>query len=448
MIRLAATAAASFAVATLAAPFPAPPAAAPAIGQADIRALMAEAATAPPLTCLFAARSIGNGGWWRGDVPVHPLTVADGSLRWEDSRTLAAEDVAFLLAGLEGGNACSREIAIRVLARDGSDAIRAGLHRLLQSGDPDLVSVAALGTGLIGDKASVEPLLRATGNPSPSARVNAVWALGWIGDSRAFPVMEQALDDADVRVRTAATEALGRIDTSAAVSALVTRLQRDADAGVRRVAAWSLGQLDATEAIDALGQALRRDSDADVREMSAWAIGTIDRPGADDALLAALRGDAAADVRETAAWALGVRDDREHAESLGDALTSERDAEVRATMAWALGVIDPGTAPRGLVQAVRDAEPEVRQKAAWALSEIGDSAALPAIREALQRDNDDRTRRALLRALIRSGESEERLAGLFDSPDARVREMVARALAGRPRIDPWPWPMPRPRPFP
>jgi HEAT repeat protein len=154
-------------------------------------------------------------------------------------------------------------------------------------------------------------------------------------------------------------------------------------------------------------------------------------------------------VREQAAWALGARDDRTNAAPLAEILASERDRRVRATAAWAIGVMRPATAPRGLIEAVNDADDEVRVRAAWAISEIRDSSALPALRRAMARDdNGERTQRALLRALVRSGESDDRLVGLFDAPDARVREMVARALSGGRGVDVWPWPQPRPRPFP
>jgi HEAT repeat protein len=154
-------------------------------------------------------------------------------------------------------------------------------------------------------------------------------------------------------------------------------------------------------------------------------------------------------VRETAVWALATRGDGANAAPLADLLASERESSVRATAAWAIGTLHPTTAPAGLIAAVNDADDAVRQRAAWALSEIRDAAALPAVRRAMSRaDNDSRTQRALLRALIRSGESDEQLLKLFDAPDARVREYVARALAGGGHVDVWPWPMPRPRPFP
>jgi HEAT repeat protein len=162
----------------------------------------------------------------------------------------------------------------------------------------------------------------------------------------------------------------------------------------------------------------------------------------------AARRDASADVRETAVWALGESGNATYAEAIGALLASEQSAKVRATASWALGVLEPAGAPRALIDALGDTDDDVRLKAAWALSEIGDSSALPAIRRALDTEGGERTRRALLRALISSGESDEQMVRRFDSPNARDRETVARVLAGRSRIDVWPWPMPRPRPFP
>jgi HEAT repeat protein len=91
----------------------------------------------------------------------------------------------------------------------------------------------------------------------------------------------------------------------------------------------------------------------------------------------------------------------------------------------------------------------VRTKAAWALGEIGDAAAQPALRDALQRETGARTRRALMRAFMKSGgRSESALSELLASRDPQVREAAVRGLAGNNAFDPWPWPWPRPRPFP
>ena len=132
-------------------------------------------------------------------------------------------------------------------------------------------------------------------------------------------------------------------------------------------------------------------------------------------------------------------------------MTSDKSARVRGTAAWGIGEIedDNGHAPAGLVEALRDQSSDTRLKAAWALGQIGDTTALPGIRAALKQEQNQEVSRALIRALLKSGErSEGALTELLDSKDARVREAAVRGLAGRQSFDPWPWPWPRPRPFP
>ena len=105
-------------------------------------------------------------------------------------------------------------------------------------------------------------------------------------------------------------------------------------------------------------------------------------------------------------------------------------------------------APKGLLDALADSDAELRTRAAWALGEIGDEAALPAIRTALTREQDARARKAEIRALVHSGERPEALQAFLKSKDPRIRETAVRGMVGDARLDPWPWPMPRPRPFP
>ena len=106
-------------------------------------------------------------------------------------------------------------------------------------------------------------------------------------------------------------------------------------------------------------------------------------------------------------------------------------------------------APQGLVRALKDQSDDVRLKAAWSLGQIGDAAALGAIQDALKQEQSAEVRRALVRALIKSGgRSEQTLSELLSSSDPQVREAAVRGLAGRSSFNPWPWPMPRPRPMP
>jgi HEAT repeat protein len=117
--------------------------------------------------------------------------------------------------------------------------------------------------------------------------------------------------------------------------------------------------------------------------------------------------------------------------------------------AWAIGNVQPKQAPKALIALLSDREPEVRQLGAWALFNIQDPEAVPALDAAMRKETDRDTQRAIIRALASTGEkSVDAIKRLIDSKDADVRAAAIRALAGGGGGDPWPWPWPEPRPFP
>jgi HEAT repeat protein len=136
--------------------------------------------------------------------------------------------------------------------------------------------------------------------------------------------------------------------------------------------------------------------DAAERRSAAFALGKIGplASGASDKLLACLTGDANKDVRETAAYSLGQLYKRGLAPAnVIDALCNRlgnaaEDALVRRSCAVALGSCGSDTPQvrAALEKAVGDANPGVRQNAAWALGEVCQlSAEVPvgALRKAL-----------------------------------------------------------------
>src|SRR5579883_373878 len=227
-------------------------------------------------------------------------------------------------------------------------------------------------------------------------------------------------------------------------------LRSDSSAALRRIAAWGLEQYpESREGGDALVAAVRQDADARVREMAAWSLASHDeRRDAVDALVAALHADRDDDVRATAAWALGTLG----AEPAADALVatlSDSSVAVRSRAAWALGTIAPKQAPAALVSMLRVRDSETRRLAAWALFQIQDPTTLPALEAALHAESDPEGQRALIRAIAATGPaSVTALRGLLESPDARLRSVAVRALAGGEAAGPWPWPWPEPRPTP
>ncbi|AHG87779.1 HEAT repeat-containing PBS lyase [Gemmatirosa kalamazoonensis] len=158
-------------------------------------------------------------------------------------------------------------------------------------------------------------------------------------DASSVPSLRAALGDADACVRRVAAPLLGRVDDQAATDALLAAL-RDASAPTRVAGATGLaygGRRRAAAARDPLVAALR-DADAGVRAASAWALGQLRVPGTTPLLVAALR---------------------------------DRDAAVRRAVAVALGSLEDAAAVDALVAALRDdADPLVRQAAAWALGQI------------------------------------------------------------------------------
>jgi len=303
----------------------------------------------------------------------------------------------------------------------------------------------------------------------------------------------EALQDENVSVRLAAVNSLGEIQDPAAITALARALKEDTDARVREAAAWALGEIDDNRAVPHLVEALRAEKSAKVREKIVRAIGNIDDATATPAVIGVLR-DASPEVRRAAVETINeledqrgmealmglVRDDdtevrRKVAESLGhlengagiDALltlTRDSDPEVRANAIESLGHFEGQriveamvnalkdasphvreraadnlgdfenlrTAPRALIDALTDVNREVRRAAANSLGNIGDEAAVPALRR-LVADNDQDTRRRAVEALKEIGGEEaiQALMGLLRDPDPEVRKTAAEALGKR-----------------
>ncbi len=425
----------------------------------DVAALLASARGAPPLMCVLAAQSVKQWGWGgygdQSDAPSTPLksivSAVNSQLRLNDG-ALAPEDIERLMSGISSDDACVREMSIRVLGTQRKDdRISRGLIARLAQNDASIREVAAFGLGLSEPAAALEPLIRTLRDESPGVRANSAWALGRMENGRALAPLTGMFRDNAQLVREAAVVAVGHMESTASVPALIRVLREDQAAPVRRVAAWALGKTEAREGVSALASALARDADVRVREMSAWALGSIEDRSATGPLSAAAQGDADERVRESAVWALGQIEDESALEVLGAVAGGDRSSRVRGTAAWAIGQLNVrgAKAPAGLLRALSDESDRTRLKAAWALGEFADADAQGAIRNALNAERSNEVRRALIRALMKSGgRSEAALTQLLTSTDPQVREAAVRGLAGRNSFNPWPWPEPRPRPFP
>ena len=139
--------------------------------------------------------------------------------------------------------------------------------------------------------------------------------------------------------------------------------------------------------------------------------------------------DADAEVRARAARALGRHRVHEAAAALRGALGDE-DGDVRERAAWALGRIRDDAAVDGLLELLRDRVREVRERAAWALGRIRDPRATDGLIAALAPAGDDALHE-VIEALARIGGEQalEALIQLMDADDPEVRRTVIEALS-------------------
>lgn len=232
------------------------------------------------------------------------------------------------------------------------------------------------------------------------------------------------------------------------IAALTSVLRSDRDPEVRRSAVWGLAHLRGTEPGVIIG-ALRQDADPEVREMAAWALVGFRGDDASGALAAALRRDPNDEVRETAAWALGHHNGPAATVALLRALR-DSSSEVRHTVVWALGHRELGETPKDMIALLDDRDPDVRLVTVWALTNFGDRAVLPQLRDLFASEQNSQVRVATFRGLAMMGDRSQEFIDLaMASNDPDLRAKAVRMLAGQGTGPwPWPWPQPRPRPHP
>ena len=301
-------------------------------------------------------------------------------------------------------------------------------------GDSDasvrLAAVTSLGG--LQDPAAIAALAKAL-REDTDARVReaAAGALGEIDDNRAVPHLLDALkSERSTRVRVKIVEALREIDDPSAVGG-VSAVLKDPSAEVRREAVEALGEFEDVAAIPALASMVR-DDDVQVRRNVAQALSQFEESATVDPLTAMTK-DRDAEVRANAIQGLARFESMNHV-SLFVAALKDSSAHVREHAADALGSLDElKTAPRALIDALSDSNRDVRRNAASALANIGDEAAVPALKK-LVSDSDTETRREAVEALkeIGGAEAVTALMGLLKDPDPEVRKSAAEAL-GRKR---------------
>lgn len=337
-----------------------------------------------------------------------------------------------------------------VLAGIGPTAIP-GLMRHLHDRHETTRVVTSAALGLLKVREAVPHLAGLVGDSVESVRLNAVEALGRIGEAHAprNGRARAAIAAAQPRWwrRTARWIRHPRFKLKTAISGdevvlavvLLGGALKDSSAAVRGRAAAATGRigLAASAVSTTLLELLRTDVD-DVRVQAATALGLIrtDDPGAISALAEALA-DPNAEVRGAAAQALGeYRESARGAVPTLVGLLQDGNEDVRAIAAAAIAKIGVSgeDSTRLLVDGLSSADNVVRAQTAESLGRIGAAAetAAPALAEALN-DPNDRVRAKAAEALGRIGESAASTAvpalmRLLRDEDNWVRALAAEAL--------------------
>jgi len=117
----------------------------------------------------------------------------------------------------------------------------------LKNENEDVRVEAAITLGEIGDTRAIDPLIEALKDESDVVRMCAASALGEIGDSSAFEPLTVALRDRYWQVREEAATALGKIGDVKAIEPLTYRASNDAHLKVREAALEALERLEVDE---------------------------------------------------------------------------------------------------------------------------------------------------------------------------------------------------------
>lgn len=151
------------------------------------------------------------------------------------------------------------------------------------------------------------------------------------------------------------------------------------DSDSRSAACWILGQLRDPRALPTLLRLVKAKESVISWEAAKALIILKSKVGTHD-LTRILRRGKATHNRAAAAYVLGLLGSKEAIQALIDALESADSPEVRSHVAEALGNIGHYIATNPLISSLSDKSSRVRFSAAFALGEIGNQRAIPALR--------------------------------------------------------------------
>jgi HEAT repeat protein len=385
------------------------------------------------------------------------LTVAAAAALAKLGDPAAFEPLLRLLADKD---VSVRQAAIGALNSLGHPDMSRRILTLLDDGNPQVREAAVRIAGYFGYGASVDAMLARCSDPVEGVRRAALELLPFLGDQRALPVLARALETDTPKARASAAQGLAHVSGANAVEILVAAM-RDVDPWVRYFSARSLASHRAVTSMPVLVEAAANDPAMHVRIAALGAIGAVDGTTAVEALLpytdapepelaaAALRGlGVASDDRAMQALRAGLRAPDATRRLAAVAGLAVRGSDERVNLlAWTASADEDETVGQAAIDALArigrsgphadaavdalvriTAEPGRRHQAVAALSTLPD-VRIPRIAGALRRDPPV-IRRTLIDALgrMKHPDASAALRTALEDEDPLVREAAITAL--------------------
>ncbi len=318
----------------------------------------------------LAAAAVDGGGqpvssWW---------PVAYALQRIGDAKAVPA-----LLTLLKTPGRYAAAFAARGLGVVKAQEAAAALRQIVEErrGDPAVVIQAIRALGAIGDAAALPVLTRivADGEATQTLHIEAMATLGTVARPDNIDLMLDLQSDTSPAIRGAAMRALARLDGDTFLATL-SGLDPDRDWTVRTAQAAALASLPNTQGVARLMMML---SDRDQRVIPAVLAGlvTAKAPGVDKVLIDRLKADDFV-VRSAAANGLAELKAAAAVPALIEAFRAtngDSTYSTRAAMLVALSRIEPLAARPLLEEALKDRDWAVRVRAATLMREQGYAAA-------------------------------------------------------------------------
>ena len=295
--------------------------------------------------------------------------------------------------------------------------------------DPSLRAQSLEAVVEIGNSGLSE-LLEIVESRNPLTSVDAVTALGRIGDERAVPSLLMMLDHADAGLRSTIAEALGRIGDRSALARIVELLSDPSEA-VQRNAVLAVQKLPDRRAAKPILAIIKRTQNADLRRQSVMALAAT---GSRKTVptLTGLLASADAELEKTIAEALSRIDSPEAAETLATMLHCDDLAVVTKAL---LGLRKHATdsATPTLLQLCEHPNAGIRRHAVEALTEIRQEVVFDILQQKLMSDSSVEVRIAAARSCGKV--NDKRFVrvledALRDEPSVRSAALVSLAMIG------------------